>query len=135
LSLNIDYFLYVSMKAFLCISLSYWSPIFLNKFWILVLLASIKPLTLCAVSTYGLFLLKAIWIDAGPQSIKLANFFYRTLCKDLWIWVASTSPWIILRIDIYLPFFVGALTIMLLGCKSLLITSRTVVFLIFDVCF
>jgi hypothetical protein len=39
------------------------------------------------------------------------------------------------KIDMYFPFLVGALNMILFGCKSLLITSRTVVFLIFEVCF
>lgn len=67
--------------------------------------------------------------------MKFASFFSRTLCSDLWIWVASTSPWIMFRIDMYFPFFVGALTMMLFGCSSLLITSNTVVFFMLDVCF
>ncbi len=102
--------------------------------WMLVLLAIIKPLTLWAVSTWGLFLLKATCIEAGPQSIKLASLFYLTLWSDLWIWVASTYPWIMFKIAIYFPFLVGALTIILFGWSNLLITSRTVVFRIFDIC-
>lgn len=40
-----------------------------------------------------------------------------------------------LRMDMYFPFLVGALTMMLLGCSNLLITSSTVVFLMLEVCF
>ena len=40
-----------------------------------------------------------------------------------------------LSIDMYLPFLVGALTMMLLGCNNLRITSKTVVFLMLEVCF
>ena len=36
--------------------------------------------------------------------------------------------------DMYFPFLVGALTMILLGWRSLLITSNTVVFLILDIC-
>ncbi len=102
--------------------------------WIDVLFAIIRPDTLWDVSTYGLFLLNATWMEAGPQSMKLAIFLYLTLWSDLWIWVASISPWMMLRIDMYFPLRVGALTIILLGWSNLLITSKTVVFLILDIC-
>ena len=101
----------------------------------LVLFANINPLTLCGVSTYGLFLLRATWIEAGPQSIKFASFFSLTRCKDLWICVASISPCMIFRMDIYFPFLVGALTMILAGCSNLLMTSNTVVLLTQEVCF
>ena len=38
------------------------------------------------------------------------------------------------KMDMYFPFLVGALTMMLFGWSSLLITSKTVVFLMLDIC-
>jgi len=38
-----------------------------------VLFASIMPLTLCCVCTYGDFWARATWIEAGPQVMKLAK--------------------------------------------------------------
>lgn len=79
-------------------------------------------------------MLRATWIEAGPQSMKLAILFSLVLCNDLWIWVASTSPWITFKMDMYLPDLVGALTMMFLVCSNLRITSSTVVFLILETC-
>lgn len=40
----------------------------------------------------------------------------------------------IFRIEIYLPLRVEADTMIFFGCSSLLMTSNTVVFLIFEIC-
>lgn len=48
--------------------------------------------------------------------------------------MASTSPWIMFRIEMYAPFLVVLETMMFLVCKSLRMTSSTVVFLITPTC-
>lgn len=85
---------------------------------ILVWLASISPLTRWWVFTYGDLRVSATWIEAGPHGIKLASWRSRIRSRDWWtccvivnaitIWkmgeqhasIGSTSPWIMLRMEI-----------------------------------
>ena len=48
-----------------------------------VWLASMRPDTLWEVCTYGDFLDRATWMEAGPQGMKLANFLSLILWRDL----------------------------------------------------
>ncbi len=54
-------------------------------------MASISPLTLWAVVTYGDFLDSATWMEAGPQGMKLASLRSRMRWRDLCTWKCCTS--------------------------------------------
>mmetsp|Transcript_9266 Transcript_9266/g.32186 ORF Transcript_9266/g.32186 Transcript_9266/m.32186 type:complete len:217 (+) Transcript_9266:251-901(+) len=105
----------------------------LEKRWrMLVWLASMRPLTRCAVCTYGDLRLNATWMLAGPQSMKLASLRSRMRCRLLCTCVGSTSPWMMFRMDMYLLwlkslFLECVLTMMFFVCSRRRITSSTVV--------
>lgn len=48
---------------------------------------------------YGEVLVRATWILAGPQGMKLAILRSRILRRDLWTSAGSASPWMMFRID------------------------------------
>ena len=86
-----------------------------------------SPETLFWLLMYGDFFDRATWIEAGPQSMKLASFRSRILYRLLWICVASTSPWMMFKIDMYTPFFVEHETMMFFCWRRRRMTSSTVV--------
>ena len=65
----------------------------------LVWLASIRPLTRWLIGIYGLRLVRATWMLAGPQGIKVARRRSRIRRRLLWTSVGSTSPWITFNIE------------------------------------
>ena len=101
-SANVGCCSYWSRNAFLLMSLSYCVRHLSKRCRMLVWLASINPLTLCAVCTYGLFRLSATWMLAGAHSMKLASRRSRIRCRLLCTCVGSTSPWMMLRMEMYL---------------------------------
>ena len=65
----------------------------------LVWFASIRPLTRWAMGMYGLRLVSATWMLAGPHGMKVARRRSRMRSRLLCTSVGSTSPWMTLRME------------------------------------
>ena len=65
----------------------------------LVWFASMRPLTRWFVVTYGERRVSATWMEAGPHGMKLASWRSRMRSSDWWTSVGSTSPWMMLRME------------------------------------